>query len=319
MPIIQSEYNCPFWAKNTHISTIWAAKFRKKHPIHLKRQRIELKDGDFIDIDYKTNKNKKAILLLHGLEGNSNRTYMQNMARLFSENKYDIFLMNHRSCSGEDNRLYSCYHSGKSDDLKEIIAFLNTNYKYNNLGLIGFSLGANVILKYLGEEKENTPKNLTAAFCVSPPVDLEACNKALHLPKNKLYAQDFFKTMYKKLEQKLNKFPEKNTGQLNRVKNLFDFDEEYTGPAHGYKNAKGYYTNCSSKKFIPLITLPTYILMAKNDSFLLENCYPTQEAQKNKFVDLEIPTHGGHVGFILSNKEYYSENKALSYFKNLIK
>jgi predicted alpha/beta-fold hydrolase len=318
MPIIASEYKSPWWAKNQQVATIWPAKFRIKQRLKTQRERFELNDGDFIDVDFKEQGNNKAVILFHGLEGNAHRTYMRNMAVLFYKNNWDVFLVNHRSCSGEDNRLFSCYHSGKSDDLHEIFDLLQKKHPQKQWGLIGFSLGANMILKYSGNSGFSKPNSLLGSVCISPPVDLGACNIALHQRKNWIYHQTFFRTMFKKLKLKLRKFPEKDTGQLKRIKTLFDFDEEYTGPAHGFGNAQGYYDTCSSFEDFSTIDLPTYVLMAQNDSFLLPECFPKEFAQNNKNIFLEIPQHGGHVGFAQNNKVYYSERKALEFLESLV-
>jgi len=312
MPIIQSKYNPNWFFRNMHISTIWASQFRKTPKLKLERHQVELNDGDFIHLDTHLKQNKKLIILLHGLEGNSKSKYMQSMAHLFIKSQYDVVLMNHRSCSGEDNRLFSCYHSGKSDDLNEIITYINDKYSYNSIYIIGFSLGGNICLKYLGEYWTK-PKNLKACVSISPPIDLEACGFALNLPKNWIYAQTFLKTMRKKLQLKLQKFPEHNKGQLERVNNLHDFDNEYTGPAHGFGNAQGYYDNCSSKGIIKNITIPTYILVAQNDSFMEKPCYPYETVNKMPNVFLETPKYGGHVGFVYFRGNYHHENIAMDF------
>lgn len=320
MPLIQTKYKPNWFFKNMHLSTIWASQFRKTPKILLNRLRVELDDGDFIDLDEHRNGKNKLVLLLHGLEGHSKSKYMLNMAHTYINEGYDVILMNHRSCSEEDNRLFSCYHSGKSDDLNRILTFINNTYDYKSILLIGFSLGGNICLKYLGE-KWIKPKNLKLCITISPPIDLEACGKALNSRKNWIYSRVFLSTMKKKLINKLLKFPEKNNGQLSRIKSLYDFDNEYTGPAHNFVNAQGYYDQCSAKPFIKNITVPTYILLAKNDSFMQKKCFPISIVKQLENVYLEIPNWGGHVGFVQNKKGvYYQETRALdftnSFFNN---
>ncbi len=317
MPKVDSLYQCKWWLRNMHISTIWASQFRSSPRLNLTRNRVELEDGDFIDLDEYRRGNNKVVLLLHGLEGNSNSKYMKNMASKFINNEWDAILMNHRSCSGEDNRLFSCYHSGKSDDLHQILNTINALYTYDSIVVIGFSLGGNVSLKYLGEDWIK-PKNLKACVSISPPIDLEACGKALNSDENWIYAKTFLATMRKKLELKLQKFPSQDSGQLARVKNLHDFDNEYTGPAHNFGNAQGYYDTCSSKPFIKHITIPTLILVAKNDSFMRVSCYPYEIVEKLPNVYLETPEYGGHVGFIRKGKYYYQEERAYMFVQSII-
>lgn len=300
-----------------HISTIWASQFRKSPQLSLKRTRVELDDGDFIDLDAHQNGSNQLVLLLHGLEGNSDSRYMKHMASMFIKEGWDAILMNHRSCSGEDNRLFSCYHSGKSDDLNRILNYITKTTNYDSIVLIGFSLGGNLSLKYLGENWKK-PKNLKACVSISPPIDLGACGNALNSRKNWVYAQTFLSTMRKKLELKLQKFPEQDHGQLKRVKNLHDFDNEYTGPAHNFGNAQGYYDNCSAKYFIKNITLPTLIILAKNDSFMQAPCYPYDLVESMEKVYLETPEYGGHVGFVQSGGVYYQEERALSFVNAIL-
>lgn len=318
MPKVDSLYQVNWWLKSMHISTIWASQFRKSPDLNLVRNRIELEDGDFIDLDEYRHGHKRLVLLLHGLEGNSKSRYMKNMASKFINNKWDAILMNHRSCSGEDNRLFSCYHSGKSDDLHRILKVINKSYDYDSIVIIGFSLGGNISLKYLGESW-GKPDNLKACVSISPPIDLEACGKALNSKENWLYARTFLLTMRKKLELKLQKFPDKDLGQLQRVKNLYDFDNEYTGPAHNFGDAQGYYDTCSSKPFIKNITLPTLILIAKNDSFMRASCYPDDIVEYLPNVYLETPDYGGHVGFVQKGEYYYQEERAFMFVESIMK
>lgn len=301
-----------------HISTIWASQFRYSPKLDLIRTRVELDDGDFIDIDVSQNGRDKLVVLLHGLEGNSNSRYMKNMAAKFLGEKWDAILVNHRSCSGEDNRLFSCYHSGKSDDLNRIIKYINTKYYYESIVIIGFSLGGNLSLKYLGESWEK-PDNLKACVSISPPIDLGACGNALNSNRNWVYARTFLNTMRKKLALKLEKFPNEDTGQLQRINNLYDFDNEYTGPAHDFGDAQGYYDHCSSKPFIKNIGIPTLIILAKNDSFMQKPCYPYGIVKEMKSVYLETPQYGGHVGFIQKGRYYYQEDRAFQFVNSILK
>ena len=318
MPKIESKYKALGWFRNMHISTIWASQFRSTPSLTLKRNRVELIDGDFIDLDEHRSGNDRLVLLLHGLEGNSESRYMQNMAHHFILEKWDAILMNHRSCSGEDNRLFSCYHSGKSDDLNSILSYITDTYTYKTIVVIGFSLGGNVALKYLGESWKK-PEELKACISISPPIDLGACGLALNSSKNWVYAKTFLKTMRVKLKNKLEKYPEYNTGQLSRVKNLHDFDNEYTGPAHNFGDAQGYYDTCSSKYVIHNITIPTLILLARNDSFMGQSCYPEDVVSQLEHVYLETPKHGGHVGFVQPGKTYYQEERALEFVNAILK
>jgi len=178
--------------KNAFVSTVYSGLFRRIK-IHQNRERINLSDGDFLDLDwsYAKSPSDELIILLHGMEGDGQRPYVTGVARHFNNNGVDAVCVNFRSCSGELNKKFSSFHSGQTNDLKEVIAHIITNYKYNSLFLKGVSLGGNIVLKYLGEN-QNIPTQLKAAMAVSVPVDLAASSNALHQLKNILF-YDWFK------------------------------------------------------------------------------------------------------------------------------
>ncbi|MBJ7428232.1 MAG: alpha/beta fold hydrolase, partial [Bacteroidia bacterium] len=178
MPIINSTFKGNKWIKNKHLETILPALFRKVS-VPYQRERLELADGDFMDLDWIQNNNDYLLLLFHGLEGSSQSQYIKGFAKHFSTQNFDICVVNFRSCSGENNRLITSYHSGKSDDIQTIINHIISNNSYKNIALGGFSLGGNVLLKYLGENGNKIPDAIKVAFAFSVPVDLAASSKVL--------------------------------------------------------------------------------------------------------------------------------------------
>jgi hypothetical protein len=316
MPIESSIYNPPALFKNRHLSTLYAALLRNVSAVNQQRERIILSDGDFLDIDwsYTSQKNNSVIIVLHGLEGNAQRPYMLGTTKAFLEHEYDVACVNLRGCSGVPNNLYSSYHSGISSDLHEVIEYILERKKYKQLFLKGFSLGGNVVLKYLGEY--SVPKEVKAAVAVSTPCHLYDSMLELHKPNNWIYTQNFRKHLKSKLHKKQQQFPENiSISKIKSIKTLKDFDDIYTAPANGFKNAIDYYKKCSSLQFLPAIKTPTLIINAKNDSFLPQSCYPTNEAQENKFLWLDMPNYGGHVGFIEAKDYYFNEKRALAFMK----
>lgn len=313
MPIIQSNYNPSFLFKNGHLSTIYAGKLRKITGFKQKRERIDLADGDFLDLDWSTasNPTQKVVLLIHGLEGNAQRTYITGSAKQFNTNGYDVCAINLRSCSGAMNNLFRSYHSGATEDLDAVVQHILNAKTYSEIYIKGFSLGGNLTLKYLGEDRI-LPKEIKAAVAVSVPCDLHSSLKELLKPINVMYALRFKKHLVHKLKIKQKLFPQLISEEdIIKVITLKDFDDIYTSRAHGFKDALDYYKQCSSINFLPNINIPTYILNAKNDSFLGPECYPVQEAQNSKYVHLEISKYGGHVGFYGKNNCTYSEEKAV--------
>ena len=319
MPIIASDYNPSFLYKNGHFSTIYAGIWRKIVDFEQKRERIELSDGDFLDLDWSFSKatTQKVVILIHGLEGNAQRTYILGSAKEFNLNAYDACAINLRTCSGEQNRLFRSYHSGATEDLDTVIQHILAQYKYKEIFIKGFSLGGNLSLKYLGETRE-IPKAIKAAMTVSVPCSLYSSCKELLKFNNIPYAIRFKKNLVEKLKEKQKIFPEKISDEdIKKVVTLKDFDDVYTSRAHGFKDALDYYEKCSSLQFLPKIRIPALLLSAENDSFLGPECYPFQEAKDNSNFYLEVSKHGGHVGYYGSNNTTYSEKRAIKFFKEV--
>ncbi|MCM5662068.1 YheT family hydrolase [Galbibacter mesophilus] len=318
MPLINSTYNPPLLFKNGHFSTIYSGKIRRVVGVEQKRKTIPTPDGDFIDLDwsYSQKKTHRLAIILHGLEGNAQRPYITGSAKLFNINGLDVVSLNYRGCSGKSNKKYRSYHSGDSEELAWIIKYLIDEYDYNQIFLKGFSLGANVALKYLGEHQ--IPSEVKAAIAVSAPCDLYGSMLEIHKKKNYLYALRFKRSLLAKLKEKQKLFPDKIRDEdVKKIISLKDFDDFYTSQAHGFANALDYYEKSSSLQFLPHITIPTLILNAENDSFLSKSCYPFKQAKENKFLFLEVPKYGGHVGFYDSNNIYYNEKKAIEFLNSL--
>lgn len=285
-----------------------------------KRERIELKDGDFLDVDWKLSESKtdKLIITLHGLEGSTASKYMLGVAKYGSKKGYDVLGVNFRGCSGEENRLFRAYHAGAIEDLQEVIDFVLSKKKYTEIYLNGFSLGGNLLLFYMGSEITK-PTEIKGSMAVSAPNFLkEACEQQKKY-SNTLYAKNFLLTMKKKLKQKQQKFPDiLSYEEYKKVKTLTDFDNVYTSKAHNFKDAYDYYEKCSASQVLQNINIPTLLVNAKNDSFLSDKCYPIEIAKTNKNLFLEMPKHGGHLGFYDGKEMTYTEKRAFEFFKEII-
>ena len=253
---------------------------------------------------------------MHGLAGNANRPYMLGMGKIFTNNGWDYCAMNFRSCSGEINRLYRSYNAGATEDLEDVLNYVLRKNNYEQIALIGFSLGGNLLLKYLGE-RDQLPQPIKVAVAVSTPCDLGASLEALNLPKNKLYSKRFEKNLKDQLFERQLAFPkELEKQQISACNSLLAIDELYTSRAHGYTSASEYYKKCSCLQFLPNIKIPTLLLNAENDTFLSSASFPKKIAQESTFLYLETPKHGGHVGFIQYKKIYYQEERALQFTQN---
>tara|TARA_A100001391_G_scaffold185805_1_gene154599 strand:+ start:1861 stop:2718 length:858 start_codon:yes stop_codon:yes gene_type:complete len=279
------------------------------------RERLQLPDGDFMDIDWSfSEKNsRKVAILLHGLEGNAQRTYMKGQAKILNQNGWDVAAVNFRGCSGEANLSYQSYNAGKTDDLEVVINSILIKDTYSEIALVGFSLGGNLLLKYLGE-RESFPKEIKKAVAISTPLSLKGSLESLNEFSNWVYRNSFLTNLRKKYKTKMKEFPEKMTASdYKKITSLLEFDNVYTAPAHGFKDAFDYYEKNSSLQFLPKIQIPVLVLNAENDSFLSSECYPKDLASKMKNLFLETPKYGGHVGFHQTNKLYYSEKRTMQF------
>ena len=318
MPLVPSNYRPPFLFRNGHFSTIYSGVFRKINGVVQRRERLELPDGDFLDLDWSESPSptQKVVILLHGLEGDAQRHYITGSAKRLQQNGYDACAVNFRGCSGEPNRLYASYHSGATADLEAVLQHILALNIYREVYIWGYSLGGNLALKYAGEGNI-LPEALKAIVAVSVPCDLKnACDQLLQ-SKNVLYSQRFKRHLLEKLREKQQRFPERiTTVQIEGIVTLKDFDDAYTAPAHGFKDALDYYAQCSCNQFLGNISLPVLIINAKNDSFLGLPCYPYEAAAENPFLYLEVPDFGGHVGFWGRKNVSYAETRALSFFES---
>ncbi|MFC1555475.1 YheT family hydrolase [candidate division KSB1 bacterium] len=320
MPVIErSSYKPPLLLGNGHFQSIYPSLYRKVDIQDYDRERIATPDGDFLDLDWLKSGSKKAVIISHGLEGDTKRPYVLGMARAMFLNGYDACAWNYRGCSGEMNRRLGFYHSGSSDDLQTVISHIQKTGNYTEIYLIGFSLGGNITLLYLGRElRETHVPEIKKAFVVSAPCDLASSAEQLAKRSNAFYMKRFIRRLHKKVVAKKTLFPEQyNDIGYDKIKDFRQFDDRYTAPVHGFRDADDYWDKCSSIPYIKWISVPTLMVSAKNDPFLPEDCYPVDEVSGNSNVNFEIPGSGGHVGFIEFNKEniYWSEKHALAFFK----
>lgn len=303
---------------HSHWQTLYPTLFRQAVSVDYRRERLELPDGDFIDLDFAEVGSKRAVILCHGLESSAHAHYMLGMARALNESGLDAIAMNFRGCSGELNRLVRSYHSGETEDLKCVIRHALEVKHYSELSLVGFSLGGNVIIKYLGEEGDHA--DVLGAVAFSVPCDLGASARQLTVGFNKIYMRRFMKLLVEKIRSKnrllKTGFDEKG---FARMSSFAEFDGAYTAPVHGFESAENYWKQCSAKQFVPFVRRPTLLVNAANDPFLTAECYPVEEARLSPLFTLEIPNDGGHMGFIsgsIHNTAYWHEGHAIRYLKN---
>lgn len=307
------DYLPPFFLFNSHLETIYPALLRRVMITPYNRERISTPDDDFLDLDWLRKGSHKVAIISHGLEGSSDRPYVKGMAKALHDNGFDIVAWNFRGCSGEMNRQRRFYHSGATEDLHTVIEHVLSLGKYRSLFLIGFSLGGNLTLKYLGERKVSRYIRKAVAFSV--PLDLQTSCEKISQPSNRIYSNRFVRSLKKKILMKARVRDDLDTSKLPSIKTLTEFDDCFTAPMHGFRNARDYYTQCSAIRFVESIKTPTLIINTRNDPFLSEQCFPAALLEGHPYVHLEVLSRGGHVGFAQFNKNglYWSEQRALEF------
>lgn len=320
MPIVSaSSYRPSLLMQNGHLNTVFAAMFRKVEGVSYRRERLELPDGDFLDLDWSGRfQQGKLVLVIHGMEGNSHRAYVQGMLKAFNQQGWDGVALNLRGCSGEPNRLPRAYHMGVSDDVHLVLEHLLQAGHYREIVMVGFSLGGNIILKYLGEQGNALAPELKRAVVFSVPCHLPSAEAAIGRPENRLYVWRFLRTLNPKMIQKANLFPELINAEDPLPSSLREFDERFTAPLHGFSHAEEYYATCGSYLVLDKITIPTLLVNAADDPFLSAACFPKELARQSDCLFLEIPRFGGHVGFVTfgAEKMYWSERRAVDFVLN---
>ncbi|MEP2671380.1 MAG: alpha/beta fold hydrolase [Cyclobacteriaceae bacterium] len=307
------EYNPPGLLFTNHLETIYPALLRKVGDVNYVRERIATPDDDFLDLDWLQQNSSQLVIISHGLEGNTQRAYIKGMARAFYNKGFDVLAWNYRGCSEEMNRQLRFYHSGATDDLDVVVQHAVNKEIYQSISLIGFSLGGNLTLKYLGEKGENLDNSIAKCIVFSVPLDLHA--SCMAISKYAIYSQRFIKSLKKKVIDKAKLKPELEVGGIHHIKTLIEFDDAYTAPLHHFSNAIEYYERCSSIHFVDNIKTSTLIVNAQNDPFLSPATHSHSALYNNPFVQFENPEYGGHVGFTLFNQNglYWSELKALDF------
>ena len=303
-------YTPPAVLFNRHLETIYPSLFRKVSFRSPRRERISTPDDDFLDLDWYEQGSPHVVIISHGLEGSSRRSYVLGMARAFFAAGYDVLAWNYRGCSGEINRQLRFYHSGATDDLHVVVS--HAAARFASVNLVGFSLGGNLTLKYLGEPWAHP--SIRKVVALSVPLNLHTSCLAISRPANWIYTKRFLLSLSAKVKAKPALAQAVDIKRLDTIRTLLEFDDHFTGPLHGFAGAIDYYTRCSSIHALPHIRVPTLIINALNDPFLSEDCFPRQSYD---FVRLEYPERGGHVGFAQFDRNglYWSEMKAVAFMK----
>lgn len=295
-----------WWARNPHVQTLAGKYLRPEPSLPVTRERWDTPDGDFLDLDFMPDRGGPRVLVLHGLEGHSRRRYVLNTLVALRDAGMDGVALNFRHCSGEPNRQARSYHSGETGDLGFVLSRLREMDSDRPLGVLGFSLGGNVLLKYLGERGDGqapvaAPGPLPdAAVAISVPYDLAAGADLLARSfMGRAYTRYFLTSLLSKVRQKEELLADRvSLPDVYAARTLRAFDDALTAPLNGFRDAAHYYEESSSDRYLEKIRTPTLALHAVDDPFLPRRCIPREPLERNPALHAVLPDRGGHVGFI---------------------
>lgn len=311
-----------WWLRNPHLQTLWPKLCRRQPSIKTRQERLELADGDFLDLNFTTEQNGPMVLVLHGLEGSLQSKYASGILKALHNNGYQGVFMHFRSCSGQPNRLPRSYHSGETNDIRHVLDILQQRYPKTPKAAIGFSLGGNALLKFLGESNTDTP--LQTAVAVSAPFLLNKAADRLNRGFSKLYRAHLIRSLLEKIREK-QKTIDLSFLPLNKLRYINDFwafDDQITAPLHGFQNVHDYYARSSCRQYLKNIQKPTLILHAEDDPFMTPDAIPATQELSNH-ITLEVSSGGGHVGFISGKTpwscEYWLEQRIITFLNAQLK
>ena len=290
-------YKEAWWLTNPHSQTILASLLGRKDHLAFKHNRVNLQDGDFIDLyHYGNEKSNQLVLLLHGLEGTRQSHYVQSIFPVLAKQNYHCVFMHLRNSGPVRNKLAKTYHAADIEPLEQCLNALVKKYPLKKCYVLGYSLGGAILLNHLIHAPFSAP--IDGAIAVSVPFNLKQTVNTLEKGIRRIYLKNFMTSLNAKIKQKKNQFEQVTQKPLkNYYSSLYDYDNEITAPLHGFKDANDYYTQASCKEKLKHITIPTLIIQAKDDPSMHPSVIPHQE-ELSSSISLITTERGGHVGFI---------------------
>lgn len=292
---MQKEFAPYFWLKNKHIQTVLPYFLGRFLYPKYALEKVEANQNEWLVCNTIFNKNPQIAFIVHGLEGSANSHYIKRIAIELSKKNIDVCAINLRGCGGHANLNFADYHSGKTDDLDIIINHFLSKNLHKSASIIGYSLGANLALKYVGEKSHALHPKIVKCVAISAPFYLADSANCLDKKENDFYKKRFLKSLISKVLAKKNKYPFFDYTKAANITSIRDFDTWYTAPTFGYANAQEYYTKNSADQFLETIKIETLIIASKDDPFLDVGCFVIPENPKVKTL---YTSNGGHVGFL---------------------
>jgi predicted alpha/beta-fold hydrolase len=293
----------PSWLPGGNLQTLYPYFYKPTPLFNYRRERWELDDGDFVDVDWVDGSiHAPLVIFFHGLEGGSSSHYVLSITNYLKNFNWRSVVIHFRGCSGVPNRLSRAYHAGDSTEINWMLQRITKQTQAINatqpVYVIGVSLGGNALLKWLGEKGEQAKKLVAGVATISVPLDLAAAGSALDIGFNQVYTRHFLYTLKSKAFGKLKQFPDLFDAQaLKKCVSIYDFDNLVTAPLHGFRDTDDYWRQSSSKQWLAHIKVPTLIINAHNDPFMPASVLPEQK-DVSPDVTLEFPQQGGHAGFM---------------------
>lgn len=302
----QKPFKPAWWLRNCHLQTIYPSLFRKHlKPPAFRRERLVTPDGDFLDVDFCGEGDAPLVILLHGLTGSSQSSYIKGLQAALLRNGMRSTAINFRGCSGQSNNRARSYHSGETEDINFLYQTLRQREPNTLMAAAGFSLGGNVLLKWLGEQSSRV--DLFAAVAVSVPLLLNVCATKMDAGFSKVYRKNLIDELILYMNVKLKHLETagykeeaekiKALGDLSRIKSFWEYDDRVVAPLHGFADVHDYYRRSSSRQYLRSINMPTLVIQAADDPFMTPEVLPNPD-ELSPALQLEVTQHGGHVGFI---------------------
>lgn len=294
--IVNSDFKPAWWLPGPHLQTLWPNIIRPRPRVALTRERIELPDGDFLDLDWAPQRNGPVVLILHGLEGSSKSGYAAGILKALASRDFQAVLMHARGTSGEPNRLARAYHAGQTEDMAHVVTLLQQRYPDRKLAAVGYSLGGNALLKWLGETGEKNA--LDCAVAVSVPFRLADAHKRLQKGFSRMYQRHLMGKMKQAVRRKqyYKDYP-LDIAAVEKLVTFREFDDMVTAPLNGFDGVDDYYRRSSSRQYLAGISRPTLIIHATDDPFMFEDTVPGLD-ELSRHITFEASPKGGHVGFV---------------------
>lgn len=311
-----------WWCRGAHLQTICGSVFRKKAQFFYRRERFDLPDGDYLDLDwYDGDPKEPTIFILHGLAGNSESPDIKNFVQKIHDRNWNAVVMNARGQSGEANRLVFTNHAGRSQDVQWAVFHVLFTHQIDRMYVVGFSIGANMLLKWLGEDAKDVSPAVKKAVAVSTAFDLEKVADLLDscwFSRN-VYVRSMLSVLKPLALHKEEKFPGSlNVKAVEKAETFHVYDREVTAKLNGFEDEKEYWTKSSSVHYLKDIKVPTLIIHAANDPFLPVDYFPFSEIKSNPNISLLMTGDGGHLGFVtgkhFGKPEPWLESRILEYF-----